>query len=57
MNEIEELKIKHADVLNNPAVKKIAYWRQKNSDVPIIEKEYVERSKKSLATLLHLIKK
>lgn len=57
MNEIENLKRKHADVLQNQAVKKIAYWRQTNTDQPINEKDFVDRSKKSLPILLHLIEK
>ena len=57
MTEIEALRKKHADVFNNPAVDKIAYWRQPNSGSRINEKKYHEKCKKAFPKFLALFDK
>ena len=54
---MEDLKLNHADILNTPAVKRVAYWRQHNSDTPLDENKYTDQAKKNIGKLLGLLDK
>ena len=60
---IAELRIKHADVFNNPAITKIAYWRDPldaisaKSEKPFSEAEYAARALANAPKMVELYKK
>lgn len=43
---IEELKIKYADILNNPDVQALSYWKLSNHGEEFNMKEYITRARK-----------
>lgn len=54
MTEIETLRQKHADVFDNDVVEKVAFWKQPNSDEPVDEGKYQEKTRKLLPKFIEI---
>lgn len=52
VEKLKKLREKHSDVVDNQELRKVAKWRQTNTDNCTNEKKFVEKSKASLGILL-----
>lgn len=54
MTEIETLRQKHADVFDNAVVENVAFWKQPNSDDPVDEEKYQEKTRNLLPKFIEI---